>query len=240
MASSQTDLGPNCSSPICKESSPGDLLQCAGCKQARYCSKDCQKQDWRNHKTFCKHVSTNGVSSKSLDPVAYHLKVAAHDPKVKAIARDIGITLPTSDSEFRGLNFSMRRLVVTGKDTPENLSLFFGQDKSIQEDQKRVRVEILLRPPPGSPSYVFSVGLKLDENCPPWTPREPSAAEVKELEEIRAMQDVIRSHMGARGVEDVSMDDMRDILVENFGNQWSAKLQTYQDALNSMDRGVPV
>lgn len=134
----------------------------------------------------------------------------------------------------------MRRLVVTGKDTPENLLLFFGQDRSIQEDQKNVRLQVLLRPPPGSSMHVLSTSMKVDENCPPWTPREPSAVEANELEEIRTMQDVIRSHMGARGVNDISTNDMREILVENFGNQWSAKLQTYQHALNSMDRGINV
>lgn len=137
-------------------------------------------------------------------------------------------------------SFPMRRLVVTGKDTPENLSLFFGQHNSVQEVHKNVRLEVLLRPPPGSPMYVLSTSTGADENCPSWTPREPSAAESVEIEEIRAMQEVIRSHMGARGVENISTNDMRDILVENFGNQWSAKLQTYQNAVNSMDQGVQV
>ncbi|KAI6082766.1 hypothetical protein F4821DRAFT_206245 [Hypoxylon rubiginosum] len=240
MAPSQTELQPKCSSPVCKGGSATDLLLCSACKQARYCSKNCQKQDWSNHKTFCKHVSTNGASSKLLDSVAYHPKVAAHDPQARAIAREIGITLPISNSEFRGLNFPMRRLVVTGKDTPENLSLFFGQHNSVQEVHKNVRLEVLLRPPPGSPMYVLSTSTGADENCPSWTPREPSAAESVEIEEIRAMQEVIRSHMGARGVENISTNDMRDILVENFGNQWSAKLQTYQNAVNSMDQGVQV
>ena len=30
------------------------LMRCSRCKLAEYCSKDCQKNDWKNHKTVCK------------------------------------------------------------------------------------------------------------------------------------------------------------------------------------------
>ncbi|KAI0179564.1 hypothetical protein GGR52DRAFT_536660 [Hypoxylon sp. FL1284] len=221
MATPRAELGPKCNNLACKRGngSATNLLSCSGCKQACYCSQECQKQDWRNHKAFCKHVSTHGASSKPLTSVAYLQKVAAHDPKANVLAHEIGITLPTSDSLFRGLSFPSRRLVITGKDTPENLTLFFGQDKFIQEVHEKMRTEILLRPPPGSPMYVFSTSSKADENCPSWTPRGPSAVETKRIEEIRVMQDVIRSHMGAKGVENITTNDMRDILVTNFGNQ---------------------
>ncbi|KAI2619645.1 hypothetical protein GGR54DRAFT_639968 [Hypoxylon sp. NC1633] len=236
MAPPQKGSALKCSSSICKGGSLTDLLSCAGCKQAKYCSRECQKQDWTSHKTFCKHVSTNGASSKSLDIVQYHIRVAAHDPKAKALARNLGITLQAcfKTIEFRGI----RRLIITGKDTPQNLSLFFGQNETIWRHHHNMRLEALMRPPPGSPSYVQVAMSKADENCPSWTPREPSATETKDLEKIRVMQNLIRSHMGARGVEDVSSADMSDILVKNFGDEWSAYIQTYTNALNTMDRGV--
>ncbi|OTA69988.1 hypothetical protein K449DRAFT_437 [Hypoxylon sp. EC38] len=133
----------------------------------------------------------------------------------------------------------LRRLVVTGKDVPENLTLLFGQDKDgFSPTHTAIRHEILLRPPPGSPMDVMARSMKFDQNCPPWTPREASEEEVKEIESIRAMQETIRRHMGSRGVEDVTSNDMRAILVNNFGNRWAEMLQTYTTALNSMDRGV--
>ncbi|KAJ7186648.1 hypothetical protein C8R46DRAFT_277269 [Mycena filopes] len=48
------------------------LLSCAGCLLAKYCSKECQKQDWRSHKHRChlfeadRKLST--VFAKSLGP----------------------------------------------------------------------------------------------------------------------------------------------------------------------------
>ncbi|KAI0137797.1 hypothetical protein F4776DRAFT_621189 [Hypoxylon sp. NC0597] len=79
---------------------------------------------------------------------------------------------------------------------------------------------------------------KFDENCPPWTPRAASEEELKEIKSIKAMQETIRRHIGPRRVKDVTGNDMRDILVNNFGNVSSEMLQTYTTALNSMDRGV--
>lgn len=30
------------------------LLSCKGCSKAMYCSKECQKKDWMNHKSSCR------------------------------------------------------------------------------------------------------------------------------------------------------------------------------------------
>ncbi|KIY63297.1 hypothetical protein CYLTODRAFT_360210 [Cylindrobasidium torrendii FP15055 ss-10] len=34
-----------------------NLMQCGKCKVVRYCSGQCQKDDWKRHKTFCKTVT---------------------------------------------------------------------------------------------------------------------------------------------------------------------------------------
>jgi hypothetical protein len=38
----------------CKKN--GELMSCAGCTSALYCSQACQKTDWENHKPFCKAI----------------------------------------------------------------------------------------------------------------------------------------------------------------------------------------
>ncbi|TCD65879.1 hypothetical protein EIP91_002039 [Steccherinum ochraceum] len=42
----------------CKREETGNpdarLMRCGGCKIVRYCSAECQRTDWRRHKTFCR------------------------------------------------------------------------------------------------------------------------------------------------------------------------------------------
>ncbi|KAI1211881.1 uncharacterized protein F4807DRAFT_416713 [Annulohypoxylon truncatum] len=236
-----TETPLKCYNYRCANSSPDNSLYCSGCKKVRYCSKDCQKQDWKEHKSFCKHVSTNGASSASLGDLEYYQKVAAHDAKAQALANEIGLALPSATNKSSlALNLPIRRLVLTGKDTPENFSLFFGQNKTdaVTKTHKDNRLEALLEPPKGSPMDVMARARKFDENCPPRNVRRPSHAEAGEIKKIRDMQETIRQHMGSRGVEDVSSNDMRDILINNFGNRWVEGLEIYNHALNSMDRNV--
>jgi len=40
---------------ICKKVSDNRLL-CCPCKKARYCSSECQKEDWNSHKKSCSHI----------------------------------------------------------------------------------------------------------------------------------------------------------------------------------------
>lgn len=135
----------------------------------------------------------------------------------------------------------MRRLVITGKDTPENIAIFFGRGKPniTEEVHNSCRLGVLLRPPLGSSMYVFNRVHGLDRGCPePWTPREPSADEARQLHEIRDMQETIRNHVGHRGTHDIRDSDMQEILVRKFGDRWPDGVQIYWTALNALDQGV--
>lgn len=36
------------------------LKACAGCASSMYCSRECQKLDWKSHKSMCQHVTKDG------------------------------------------------------------------------------------------------------------------------------------------------------------------------------------
>ncbi|KAJ7114325.1 hypothetical protein C8R44DRAFT_227342 [Mycena epipterygia] len=37
------------------------LSRCGRCKEAWYCSKECQKKHWPKHKEFCRNVDGSGI-----------------------------------------------------------------------------------------------------------------------------------------------------------------------------------
>lgn len=45
---------------VCKQHT-ADLKRCAGCKTFQYCSKEHQKQDWPEHKQFCKAIHVTNI-----------------------------------------------------------------------------------------------------------------------------------------------------------------------------------
>ena len=47
------------SHPVCSVGKQGDIpfKQCSGCKAVRYCSKACQADHWKEHKTLCQAIS---------------------------------------------------------------------------------------------------------------------------------------------------------------------------------------
>lgn len=80
--------GPRCAK--CKQQ-PDDLKLCTGCKTASYCSRECQKTDWKEHKVICKYL---GKGNAVLDPLEYYETVAPNDLNAQKLARGIGLKFP--------------------------------------------------------------------------------------------------------------------------------------------------
>lgn len=114
------------------------------------------------------------------------------------------------------------------------MELFFGPNwKSVEQHQDDARMQVLLNPPRGSPSY--AVNSPLDSGAPSWSPRPASDGEQRMVVEVRVMQNKIHSRVGSG--RSPSNADMREILV-SFGAAWPGKVPIYTLALNTMDQGV--
>ncbi|KAL3419753.1 hypothetical protein PVAG01_08251 [Phlyctema vagabunda] len=73
-----------CATCLKKESTLSEPLQrCAKCKTTRYCSRECQKEDWKTHKRTCHSAST-------ADPRGSTSSQARHNPGSSAINSFLG------------------------------------------------------------------------------------------------------------------------------------------------------
>ena len=98
---------------------------------------------------------------------------------------------------------------------------------------KKTRVEVLLCPPPGSPSHAGSA--HFDEGSPRWTPRAPNAEEELEISKVKDMKLKIADQLGSR--MDVDKTDIR-ALVSSLGDNWVEGLPALEAAMNSTNQGV--
>ena len=44
-----------------------ELQKCGKCLVAKYCSKDCQKTDWKEHKKYCRHITKLAFDIKAME-----------------------------------------------------------------------------------------------------------------------------------------------------------------------------
>jgi hypothetical protein len=51
---------------VCK-ARPEEMFLCSGCMGARYCSRDCQRSDWKLHKKLCKHRQAAATAGLAYD-----------------------------------------------------------------------------------------------------------------------------------------------------------------------------
>lgn len=77
------------------------LMKCSGCNTKFYCSRDCQKKDWKLHKKTCgksggtsKGQQSSSTTGQILDSYEYYHKVAHTVPEAKVLAESIGLPLP--------------------------------------------------------------------------------------------------------------------------------------------------
>ncbi|KAK2050621.1 hypothetical protein LZ31DRAFT_547905 [Colletotrichum somersetense] len=223
-----------------RESFAAPLKMCSACGQAWYHSQDCQRQHWKQHKKAClanrsganaSPASTSGAKPSLEEPYTYYNQIARKSPDAQKLLRALRLDPASPEGTAKPL----RRLVITGQDSPENMKLLFGPSSlvNMKEEHENARIEVLLDPPRGSPSYNLSKFM--DDPSLTRSVRPPTEAEKQKLQEVREMQQRIRQKVGAGNTP--SSGDMKSIL-SSFGPDWPEKLPLYMSAANTMDQGV--
>lgn len=84
-----------------EDSSRKKLLICAGCQLVSYCSKDCQKEDWNQHKTICKDIGVNKTFLGTKFPPGMNVFECGHD-LIKSMNQKAAKKFFLSYLRFRG------------------------------------------------------------------------------------------------------------------------------------------
>lgn len=116
------------------------------------------------------------------------------------------------------------------------MQALFGPDwrSSIGKAHDETRLDVLIDPPRGSPSYAKYQSLYPDDRLER-SPRPATNVEKQVIGKAREMQDVVRRRIGAGNSP--STADMQAVL-SSYGPDWDSDLQTYFLAINAMDQGV--
>lgn len=96
------------------------------------------------------------------------------------------------------------------------------------EEIRRVRLEVLLGPPPGSPSH-NTAGL-LDEGSPQWAPRDPSGAEESALMSGRYLREFVRGMLNDK--THIELPDIDQVLAEFHPVRWAEVLRVLADLID--------
>ena len=130
-----------------------------------------------------------------MEAYAYWLQAYTR-PEAQALASRLGLELPRENTYgFRsGTKYPIRRLIITGEDTPDNMAIFFGP--TWKADMERVhrdaRIDILLDAPPGSPSHMEAHAMDQGYTGPR-KPLEATAEEMEVCTNVRRMQELFFS-----------------------------------------------
>ena len=148
-----------------------DLLVCSRCRARRYCSKDCQKQDWSDHKKYCKESANEALASqkaakkeyKKLSPVERweSLKGMVTGHHANYIAKVTGTGIGTGTGTGTGaatfspswrqlLDYAVKdgvidRSIVEADEKGEKVALSEELSKSLSEVLTRLRATHLLQ-----------------------------------------------------------------------------------------------
>lgn len=166
-----------CGLPSCEKRS---TKHCSKCRRARYCSRDCQKADYKKHKKVCKASVQKEETFVGDRPSA--LVDPALDPFEGLEGMGSSMGLHTATLNFQGISSSKNS--VTGKDKMKHIEGEFvikiqggleGNSPFMMYDEKRIfTIECSQLTPTGKQIKAF-----LSQHPLPYPGRSPYRASVK-------------------------------------------------------------
>lgn len=129
---------------------------------------------------------------------SYWNETAHKKPAARALATRLGLHLPErlAPGIESGLMYPMRRLIISGEDTPENKAILFGPswEAGTAQLHKQTRLEVLMCPPPGSSGHFLAE--HQDQGTDVWRPRRPRGPSAEEEEKIKRVRALIKFEQG--------------------------------------------
>lgn len=119
-------------------SSSGKLRICSRCKDARYCSRDCQVKDWPKHKLVCKERVTDSKTTEDL----CNSSLISVDERKNLKSQNVSKTL-TSESLKKGTSETDCSPILFRVELPRyafKRKIGFGDLLAVNEDRSIIRI----------------------------------------------------------------------------------------------------
>lgn len=233
MADSETDF-------LCLLCNKEGALRCAGCKEARYCSNDCQKVDWSTHKLLCKSAAELTAEKR---PSPLHLRSIIF-PEKEPRPRFVWLKFFETwvDNETTALGVDLAPLVrnaseaapdstiianeVTGRTLHKQLSVCFLQTPTGTENMSFNKIDTRISEVLKGSVLVY--GFIHDEHGP-FNPQGLTTSDLRHIiDEFAIRSDIQRRSQLCEGPLERSAEKSTGVMMNCYGDLNSLHLPMYQ------------
>jgi hypothetical protein len=233
MADSETDF-------LCLLCNREGSLRCASCKEARYCSNDCQKVDWRTHKLLCKSAA-DFTAEKRPSPLHRRFIIFPENesrPRFvwmkfyeiwvdnETTALGVGLAGVVRDTSEAAPDSTIIANGVTGRILHKQLSVLFVQTPTSTENMSFNKIDTRISEALEGSVVVY--GFIHDEHGP-FNPQGLTTSDLRHIiDEFAIRSDIQRRSQLCKRPLERSADKCTGVVISCMGDQSLLKLPLYQ------------